>query len=323
MNVSIVLDVQCRIVRLWLEYKMDTPTEVLDYALSIDDIRIGSCVALTLLAYDYCLTFQQEVDYVWFQPWNFGKVIFLVLRYLPWVDHCAILLEVTLPVPITNLCRVASYWHYTCCVLGALLADSVIGLRTWAIWERSRTAAVFVSLSWLGMAIGSIYYFSLYQTGGFLYEPLPADAPTILGCHFTVGGSDASFKMYIALGSYQIVIFLATVVRGFTHLRNHPAQVMTIMYRDAFLASICLFMIVAANLVLAITDSPFQYGLIVIYRAFLAILPARIILNMREASMSVNGFDLSAPELPKPPSMPSTRRQSHDMSQVSLQGSNV
>ncbi|KZO89922.1 hypothetical protein CALVIDRAFT_569521 [Calocera viscosa TUFC12733] len=297
---------------------MDSTAEVIEYAWSIDDIRIGSCVALALLAYDYCLTFRQEVDYIWFQPWNFGKFVFLAVRYLPWVDHCAILLEVTLPTPLPDLCRVASYWHYTCCVLGALLADGVIGLRTWAIWERSKSAGVFVSLSWIGMAVAGVYYFSRYQTGGFTYVPLPPDAPTILGCHFTVGGSDASFKMYIALGSYQIVIFIATIVRGFTHLRNHPAQVMTIMYRDAFLASICLFIIVAANLIFAITNSPFQYGLIVIYRAFLAILPARIILNMREAAMSMNGFDLSAPEPPKVPSMPSTRTQSQNMSQAAL-----
>ncbi|EJT96771.1 hypothetical protein DACRYDRAFT_112395 [Dacryopinax primogenitus] len=296
---------------------MDTPAEVLEYAAAINDIRLGSCVALALLSYDYVLTFRQEVLYVWFAPFNFGKFIFLVIRYLPWLDHCAILLEVTLPYPIANLCRIASYWHYTCCVLGALLADGVIGLRTWAIWGRTRVAAAFVLLSWIGMAVAGIYYFSLYQTGGITYEPLPPATPQIFGCHFTVGGSDASFKMYLALGSYQVVIFLATVIRGSHHLRNHPAHVMSIMYRDAFLASTCLFIIVASNMILALTDSSWQYGLIVIYRAFLAVLPARIILNMREASMSVTG-EGSALEPPKIPSPPSTRQQSRNVSQAEL-----
>jgi len=297
---------------------MDTPDQLLSYATSILDIRYGSLVALTLLSYEYALTFQKEIDYVWLAPLNFGKCIFLAIRYLPWLDHCAILLETILPHPYVDICRVASYWHYTSCVLGALLADGVIGLRTWAIYDRSPSAGAFVLLSWLGMAAAGIYYFSLYQTGGLTYEPLTPDGPTVLGCHFTVGGSDASFKMYIALGSYQVVIFLATVVRGFHHLRNHPAHVMTIMYRDAFTASTCLFIIVSANILLAFTDSSWQYGLIVIYRAFLTVLPARIILNMREASMSVIGHGSSMIEPLKTLSPPSTRRQSRNMSQADL-----
>jgi hypothetical protein len=45
-----------------------------------------AAILIALVVYDYMLTLSREIDYVWFSPWNFIKVTFLVQRYLPFVD---------------------------------------------------------------------------------------------------------------------------------------------------------------------------------------------------------------------------------------------
>jgi hypothetical protein len=39
-----------------------------------------------MFLYDYLLTIEQEVNFVWYSRWNIIKITFLVQRYLPFVD---------------------------------------------------------------------------------------------------------------------------------------------------------------------------------------------------------------------------------------------
>jgi hypothetical protein len=41
---------------------------------------------MTLLVYEFFITFKREVRYVWAAEWSFVKGIFLVQRYITFVD---------------------------------------------------------------------------------------------------------------------------------------------------------------------------------------------------------------------------------------------
>jgi hypothetical protein len=41
---------------------------------------------IVLVIYDYALTLNREIDYVWPSKWNLIKATFLVQRYLPFLD---------------------------------------------------------------------------------------------------------------------------------------------------------------------------------------------------------------------------------------------
>jgi hypothetical protein len=41
---------------------------------------------LMLLGYEYCLTFAQEVAYVWRSKWTIVKLLYLFSRYSPFID---------------------------------------------------------------------------------------------------------------------------------------------------------------------------------------------------------------------------------------------
>ena len=43
-------------------------------------------MALTMFFWDYILTFDMEVDFVWKSKWNFMKGLYLFQRYLPFTQ---------------------------------------------------------------------------------------------------------------------------------------------------------------------------------------------------------------------------------------------
>jgi len=44
------------------------------------------------MIWDYALTFRMEVDLVWNAQWNFMKGLYLLQRYLPFIDTISIAL---------------------------------------------------------------------------------------------------------------------------------------------------------------------------------------------------------------------------------------
>ncbi|EIW86157.1 hypothetical protein CONPUDRAFT_148263 [Coniophora puteana RWD-64-598 SS2] len=43
----------------------------------------ANLAGLTVLVFDYCITFSEEADLVWGRRWDTGRFIFLLARYLP------------------------------------------------------------------------------------------------------------------------------------------------------------------------------------------------------------------------------------------------
>lgn len=258
-----------------------------------------SCAGLCLVAYDYLLTFDSERLYIWGTALTPGNILFLAIRYLPFIDLSLIIYDQSNPGASEGICTAVIWWYQFSCILALALADGVIGLRTWAIWGRSKICATLVAVVWMG-AMGSSLYFQVTALREDSYYPTPAgfDLP---GCIFYTSDTSTLTNMYTIYAVYQTFIFIATLVRGVGHLRYNPAKVMSIIYRDAFISSAVLFVIAILNIVMLKVSPDWSYGLTSLYRAMYAILPERIILNLREASMAtnINGSDITIEPPPK------------------------
>lgn len=60
-------------------------------------IHVNHPVAsVALFVYDYAITFGMEVELIWMSPWNVMKILYLIQRYMPFVDSAIIPLPRTL-----------------------------------------------------------------------------------------------------------------------------------------------------------------------------------------------------------------------------------
>ncbi|TDL20723.1 hypothetical protein BD410DRAFT_364458 [Rickenella mellea] len=58
-----------------------TPSEILDVFNVVVNARYATCVATALIAYDYVLTLDLEINHIWSQPFSGATILYLMNRY--------------------------------------------------------------------------------------------------------------------------------------------------------------------------------------------------------------------------------------------------
>ncbi|EJT96790.1 hypothetical protein DACRYDRAFT_60032, partial [Dacryopinax primogenitus] len=105
--------------------------------------------------YDYLLMFPKERRYIWGAKWTPGKILFVLVRYMPFIDLPLWPFDAFLAnLPLD--CDVATYITIIGLVIACVLADVVYGLRTWALWSRNRYVGwflLFAGVAFNGTAI--------------------------------------------------------------------------------------------------------------------------------------------------------------------------
>lgn len=62
------------------------------YVASARVVTSFDVLGVTIFVYDYFLTLGMEVEFVWSSKWGFMKVLYLLQRYLPFLDSVCLCL---------------------------------------------------------------------------------------------------------------------------------------------------------------------------------------------------------------------------------------
>jgi len=98
---------------------------------------------MTLQIYDFFQTLELEVEYIWKSPFTPFKLLYVFMKYLPYVD-VSLLIILNHATLMSQECRTLNLitgWSF---VVGVAATQVVLTLRTWVLWDRSR---------WLGFAL--------------------------------------------------------------------------------------------------------------------------------------------------------------------------
>ncbi|KAJ7465595.1 hypothetical protein FB451DRAFT_1402619 [Mycena latifolia] len=159
------------------------------------------CACATILVYDWMCTLDQEISYVWSGPRSMGTLLFVLNRYLPFIDT-----KMTRIPPEDCLTRNKIVGWLT--VLGILISEVILMLRTYAIWERRR--GVLTSLSILG-ACTLITTTVICQLELASLEYVPTDG---LGCKLARASSVVIFA-YLMFIISETTIVVMTVIKAY------------------------------------------------------------------------------------------------------------
>jgi len=249
-----------------------------------------ACTAF--VSYEYFLTFEQEVRYVWLAPWTAGKCIFLLGRYLFFVDIPVLMWVFVTTVPTDDTCTRTLDWVVAVELPALIVAWLVVGLRTWAIWNRNIICGAIVSLALLA-ATGIGLYDAIIFIGGLTATTWPT--AEISGCLVVASSMvlQSTVKLYFASAGYESIVLFATLLRGVYHLRRERSSLTATLYRDAFFASTILFtasVLVAYN---SYSQKAHWISYAAVHRTLTAVIPTRILLNLRKEAYSVDGWDVT------------------------------
>jgi len=242
----------------------------------------------TLILYNYVLTLGDEIEYIWRVRWTGITVLFFATRYLPFIDVGLFLTHQLLDNPSPHTCSVLDHINGFSFLTGITIADMILMVRTWAIWNRDpRTAGILIAVF---LATFTPMYYFLYQflnSVQFAQDPFPE----FTGC-FISKASPVLFGSYVLLMGFETGIFAMTLFKACrTTLSERDVQstLWRTLYRDGLLFYFYLLAISVLNvLILLFAPREMANMLAFMHRTLHALVSGSIVINLRRALFDID-----------------------------------
>lgn len=260
---------------------------------------VESC-AVALIAYDYVLTFEREVTLVWGAKWNLIKVLFFATRYPVFADLSMVLYHNVSRRISAEMCKTLwdiAGWMF---LWGIGVAELILIVRTWAIWDRDKRIGLGLLASFCGLWVASSYFLNEFLRSQKFTTERSID-PSLTGCLPLESGS-VLYVVYVLFMVFETVIFGLTISKMTHTARRTTSPLVWSLYRDGILFYIYLLAASIVNVVVLLT-TPHEFANLTssIQRALHSVLSTRLLLNLREASLRsrihFDGRTLSETEL--------------------------
>ncbi|KLO07347.1 hypothetical protein SCHPADRAFT_945358 [Schizopora paradoxa] len=241
--------------------------------------------SVVILIYDTVLTLPSEIRFIWRSKWRIGKILYFITRYPAFIDVTLALIywfhrDVTSETTCRHLFR-ANAWLF---LLGTYIAEAILSLRTYALWERStRVLVVLAVLAHASFITQIIELQHFLRTVEFADTP----APSIMPCNAILHRT----KLYVNFALvviFELAVLIMTFWKGYKQWRQCQSPIMSTLYRDSIIIFVCLFAVSTTNLLLFLMANinVFYDILALTQRVIHAILSARVVLHLRIAASS-------------------------------------
>ncbi|KAF9442950.1 hypothetical protein P691DRAFT_779143, partial [Macrolepiota fuliginosa MF-IS2] len=244
---------------------------------NVKNLTIASMV---IMIFDWLLTFEMEVSYIWKAPWNVMKILYILSRYTPFVDVTILVFFESGDGLTVETCRKLYLCAAGMYYVGMGIASLIFTLRTWVVWDRDRnfgiSLTVFYSVSWLIILVP----FALYLRT-MVYTPSPI--PRLFGC--IPQSPSTLFSVSFAVGVvFDTVMLLLMVIRAFISYRSGTgSDMMRLIYRDGIIYYGCVFILSFLNFFILL-KLPKDYAdlLLTTERVLHSVMSCRVILHIRQ-----------------------------------------
>lgn len=235
--------------------------------------------SFVMLVYEHMITFSDEVDRIWQREWTGATWLFALNRYLTELQFIVNLVSFHHPGWTGKACERFIPFAGASTIVSVGIAEIVLIIRTYALYQRNKSLLVFLSLLWCGqMAV----------MGSTLRKPTRVMLPEgLVGCIEGAHG-DYAAAFWLAPLAMDTIIFILTVTRTLKYIRQNKDQVrlVHVMLRDGVLYFTAIFI---ANLGNCLIYYIAPYDLKVIGASFSQIITilmiSRLQLNLRSSSI--------------------------------------
>jgi len=217
---------------------------------------------------------------VWFSPWTFVKVLYVLSRYLAFVDVSVMIVYQTRDHKSPRTCQIMYTITAWVAVFGIMIAEVILVVRTWAIWQRSKRVLHCLILASFIFSVPVIVVEKIFLDSlRFVADPNQAK-----GCSVTTGTPiiAINFTILITFETFLLVFTVLKAVEDYK-ISNCPG-VMSVLYRDGIVFYIYLLAISLINLVVVVATPRGLAEMLAIYQHVLhSCFSGKVLINLREA----------------------------------------
>ncbi|KAF9035722.1 hypothetical protein BDZ89DRAFT_480978 [Hymenopellis radicata] len=266
---------------------MDAQSQAQSLALfeALQHLRLSTYFdvsATALYVFDYLLTLEQEVDLIWGSKWTITKLLYLVTRYSTFVTAGVFLWTDVTPNMSAENCLVVYKMDGWLATAGVVLAEVILTLRTWAVWNRHRFLTVCMPVLFLAHFVAVFTVMGIFLSSiQFLILPLP----DLKGC--LVSAANPIFRWdFITSMMYEGVMLLLMVAKSYQQFREareiSSSRLLNVILKDGVMYYLYLSVLNITNIIVISSVAPDLLSLLgLLIRIIHAMLACRVITNIR------------------------------------------
>ncbi|KAF5324663.1 hypothetical protein D9611_004169 [Ephemerocybe angulata] len=212
------------------------------------EVRMGSHVPHTSADSD-----EQQVALIWKSNWNLGKVLFLLSRYLVFVDVGVSIYYNLSPVLTIPQCQKSFAAGSSLTVVGVTIAEAILFLRVYALGGRGR--AWGLGLGALYVAIHSAVFGALIKfITSIKYAPSPI--PSVIACLPVEAENKMLSVVFILILTSELVILFLTFWLCFTDHKESKSPLILTFTRDGLFYFLLLSAVSTGNIICNLVAPP-------------------------------------------------------------------
>ncbi|KIK53138.1 hypothetical protein GYMLUDRAFT_49488 [Collybiopsis luxurians FD-317 M1] len=196
--------------------------EVINLVVDLQAVSYVSISFLTILFYDWIICLNWEITRIWHSKWSLVKVLYLYVRYAPFVS-----MIIAVEERLSSTCNLLTFnTIFAGVAIG--MADLILMLRTYSIYNKSRRILTILALIWIAISAVSVWVIIQFTSS---FQVLPVTASQ--SCFLSYEKSPIGLVTYLGLLGGEIVVTLLTVWRTFdSYLKSgfQWGQVLSLVY---------------------------------------------------------------------------------------------
>ncbi|KAJ7766030.1 hypothetical protein B0H16DRAFT_1522837 [Mycena metata] len=253
----------------------------------VSRVNVGMLAALT---YDTLLCIDQEYLFVWKSPWNLVKWLYFWTRYSTFVDTA---LSVQLKTQLhlnESTCHSATTFIRVFAIVGIMVTEVILTMRTYAIYGRSTKLLVFFVIMW--SAIAGVNVWGMIEWTNTLVQ-VPGSPAHSCNLDSSTNAGLVCYRSLLAGDSVIVLLTAYKALRTFSLSRSayRNSTLVTTFYRDGLLFYVAILWILIVDVSLEnetipglkfIADAPL--------RVMQSLLACRLVLHARAVAAEEDVF---------------------------------
>jgi len=235
-----------------------------------------------IFSWDYILTFRLEVDLVWKSKWNFMTGLYLLQRYLPFIDTIGLVLYCHTGGSLTkSVCRNVCYVNGVMSLVGVAASEMLLTLRTWAVWGRNNRLSIILPILYALFWGSGFVILGIFLNSVTFGDP---PYPGLKGCFLTHANEDKDlvfiWVILILWDTLMLILILVPAIRAYRSGGN--SALIKVVYRDGVVYYLYLFVHSLINIAVVKSLPPqYQNLLASTHRVLHSMLASRVLLHIR------------------------------------------
>ncbi|KAF5366567.1 hypothetical protein D9758_008984 [Tetrapyrgos nigripes] len=270
---------------------MSTPTSLISFIRTEQNLSYGEAAVLTALVYNYLLTLKSEVQLVWQSPWNLGKSLFFLTRYLAFIVM----------------------------VLGFYLDGSrFMSINGCTMLSRANSFISMVEFYLAETPALAIYFFRKISNE---VSDFSAEALKIFGyCPYYSATGDGIVIMFAYLLIYEAAITFLTIYKAMQHIWGSGdagmSSFVSSFFRDGLSYNVVILVSTAANIIVQKQARPYQDLSFSFQSVIHSIGTSQLLLQLRRQALATSDLSHVAEATSPLESMNFAARHSHTTTRI-------